>query len=344
MQFDIRRFDIYRKIPKDLTQPTNTGAAISLACISFISTLLLIELYYFITPEVVSELFVDIPESGNADRIPVHIDISVLNIGCEYVGIDIQDDLGRHEVGFIDNTLKTPENNGAGCRINASFKINRVPGNFHISTHSAASQPANGDMKHVIHELTFGDSIKGFRQIPNRKAFHPLRRFNNTNRPSHASHDYLLKIVPTIYEDLQSTRRYPYQFTFFYREYSPYQPHGGGMIPAIWFRYDIMPITVKYTEHRQKFYTFITSICAIVGGSFTVASIIDSLIFTASELFKKFELVFTQRDNVYFQFAGSKRFSLIINILILEQSKNKTHNKHKRSFIPYSQKETFFAV
>ncbi|CAF4198424.1 unnamed protein product [Adineta steineri] len=217
MQFDIRRFDIYRKIPKDLTQPTNTGAAISLACISFISTLLLIELYYFITPEVASELFVDIPESGHADRIPVHIDITVLNIGCQYVGIDIQDDLGRHEVGFIDNTLKTPENNGAGCRINASFKINRVPGNFHISTHSASSQPTDGDMKHVIHELTFGDTIKGFRQIPNRKAFHPLRRFNNTNRPSHASHDYLLKIVPTIYEDLGSVRRYPYQFTFFYR-------------------------------------------------------------------------------------------------------------------------------
>jgi hypothetical protein len=46
------RFDIYRKVPKDLTQPTNTGAAISLACITFISTLLLIELYYFVTPEV----------------------------------------------------------------------------------------------------------------------------------------------------------------------------------------------------------------------------------------------------------------------------------------------------
>ncbi len=124
-----------------------------------------------------NELFVDIPETGNPDRIPVQIDISVLNIACQCnerrvlkkiysiwnyldVGIDIQDDLGRHEVGFIDNTFKTPENNGAGCRINASFKINRVPGNFHISTHSAANQPANGDMKHVIHELTFGDSIK----------------------------------------------------------------------------------------------------------------------------------------------------------------------------------------
>ncbi|CAF3596119.1 unnamed protein product [Rotaria sp. Silwood1] len=73
-------------------------------------------------------------------------------------------------------------------------------------------------------------------------------------------------------------------------EYNPYQSHGAGMIPTIWFRYDIMPITVKYTEHRQKLYTFITSICAVVGGSFTVASIIDSLVFSTRELFKKFEM------------------------------------------------------
>ncbi len=76
------------------------------------------------------------------------------------LGIDIQDDLGRHEVGFHENTIKTPENNGVGCHINATFKIVRVPGNFHVSTHSSQKQPQNGDMKHVIHELTFGDSVK----------------------------------------------------------------------------------------------------------------------------------------------------------------------------------------
>jgi len=289
MQFDIRRFDIYRKVPKDLTQPTFTGAAISLICISFISTLFFIELYYYITPDVVSELYVDIQETGIVDRIPVNLDISVLEIGCQHLGIDIQDDLGRHEVGFLDNTVKMPDNNGAGCRINATFNIARVPGNFHISTHGASSQPANSDMKHVIHELTFGDTIKGIQKIPNQIAFRPLRRYNNTNRPSHFSHDYLLKIVPTIYEDIRENRRFPYQFTFFYREFAS-QNRQAGVVPAIWFRYDIMPITVKYSERRQKFYAFITSICAVVGGSFTVASIIDSLIFTASQIFRKFEL------------------------------------------------------
>jgi hypothetical protein len=31
-------------------------------------------------------------------------------------------------------------------------------------------------------------------------------------------------------------------------------------------------------------------VCAIIGGTFTVAGIIDSFVFTASEIFKKFEL------------------------------------------------------
>ena len=42
------------------------------------------------------------------------------------LGLDIQDDLGRHEVGFVENTVKTPINNDNGCRFQADFKINKV--------------------------------------------------------------------------------------------------------------------------------------------------------------------------------------------------------------------------
>ena len=42
------------------------------------------------------------------------------------IGLDIQDDLGRHEVGFVDNTDKVPINNNEGCRFKATFKINKV--------------------------------------------------------------------------------------------------------------------------------------------------------------------------------------------------------------------------
>ena len=46
---------------------------------------------------------------------------------CEYLGIDIQDDMGRHEVGFVENTIKTPLGiDQEGCLFEARFHINKV--------------------------------------------------------------------------------------------------------------------------------------------------------------------------------------------------------------------------
>ena len=43
MVMDIKRLDIYRKIPKDLTQPTTTGAIVSICCVVFIVTMMITE-------------------------------------------------------------------------------------------------------------------------------------------------------------------------------------------------------------------------------------------------------------------------------------------------------------
>ncbi|GFQ87072.1 endoplasmic reticulum-Golgi intermediate compartment protein 1 [Trichonephila clavata] len=56
MAFDVRRFDIYRKIPKDLTQPTLTGAVISVCCCCFICILFISEFLHFINVNVILSL------------------------------------------------------------------------------------------------------------------------------------------------------------------------------------------------------------------------------------------------------------------------------------------------
>ncbi|MXQ95220.1 hypothetical protein E5288_WYG006109 [Bos mutus] len=279
-------FDIYRKVPKDLTQPTYTGAIISVCCCLFILFLFLSELTGFITTEIVNELYVDDPDKDSGGKIDVSLNISLPNLHCELVGLDIQDEMGRHEVGHIDNSMKIPLNNGVGCRFEGQFSINKVPGNFHVSTHSATAQPQNPDMTHVIHKLSFGDTL----QVHNvHGAFNALGGADRLTSNPLASHDYILKIVPTVYEDKSGKQQYSYQYTVANKEYVAYS-HTGRIIPAIWFRYDLSPITVKYTERRQPLYRFITTICAIIGGTFTVAGILDSCIFTASEAWKKIQL------------------------------------------------------
>ncbi|XP_077464831.1 endoplasmic reticulum-Golgi intermediate compartment protein 1 isoform X2 [Stigmatopora argus] len=251
MTFDVRRFDIYRKVPKDLTQPTYSGAFISILCCLVILFLFLSELTGFIATEIVNELYVDDPDKDSGGKIEVSLNISLPNLHCDLVGLDIQDEMGRHEVGHIDNSMKVILNHGAGCRFEGEFAINKVQ-----------------NVQGAFNALGGADKL----------ASNPL-----------ASHDYILKIVPTVYEDLSGKQRFSYQYTVANKEYVAYS-HTGRIIPAIWFRYDLSPITVKYTERRQPLYRFITSICAIVGGTFTVAGIIDSCIFTASEAWKKVQI------------------------------------------------------
>jgi len=286
MGFDIKRMDIYRKVPKDLTQPTTTGAIISICCVTFMLFMVGTELIWFISPDIRSELVVQ--NSDPTERIPVRINISIPRLKCEYLGIDIQDDMGRHEVGFVENTVKTPIGD-EGCLFEARFHINKIPGNFHLSTHSVDVQPDRYDFAHEIHEISFGSKIRKISSKNIRSSFNPLKGRNKVDGSNLESHEYVMRIVPTTYEDISGGKLTAYQYTYAYRSHISFG-HGGRVIPALWFKYDLNPITVRYHESRPPLYHFLTTICAIVGGTFTVAGIIDSCIFSATEIFKKFEL------------------------------------------------------
>jgi Endoplasmic reticulum vesicle transporter len=54
------------------------------------------------------------------------------------------------------------------------------------------------------------------------------------------------------------------------------------------FNYELSPITVQYQQSKENFFEFLVYICAIVGGVFTVAGIIDAVIHrSVSSLFKQ---------------------------------------------------------
>lgn len=126
----------------------------------------------------------------------------MLFVVCAVLGLDIQDEMGRHEVGFEGDIVKFPVNeNGMhthtatlrgghlppppspedGCRMEAQFFIKKVPGNFHLSTHSSRVQPEQVDMRHIIHRLEFGeDSLAGSHL---KGSFDPLRDIDKTEVP-----------------------------------------------------------------------------------------------------------------------------------------------------------------
>ncbi|OUC39540.1 hypothetical protein D917_04769 [Trichinella nativa] len=140
-----------------------------------------------------------------------------------------------------------------------------VPGNFHLSTHSAKIQPVFVDLRHVIHGVKFGDDV--------------MVHLFEYNLPGNFNPLMNAEVLDSPVDNCKC-------FSYTYIEMS----FTGQTNPTLWFRYDFTPITVKYHERRQPLYIFLTSICAIIGGTFTVAGLIDSFFFTASQLYKKVEL------------------------------------------------------
>ena len=130
-----------------------------------------------------------------------------------------KDDQGRHEVGMVENTVKTPIGmNQEGCLFEARwiytlrfrvdflfrFEIKKLPGNFHLSTHSVDVQPDEYDFGHIIHEVnnrkqifylcyifqvSFGSKIKKISGKMTKSSFNPLRGRERTDGNSLESHE-----------------------------------------------------------------------------------------------------------------------------------------------------------
>jgi hypothetical protein len=65
------------------------------------------------------------------------------------------------------------------------------------------------------------------------------------------------------------------------------EPGKAQSLPGVFFFYDLSPIKVKFTERRTSFFHFLTNVCAIVGGVFTVAGIIDAFVYHGQRAIRK---------------------------------------------------------
>ena len=139
----------------------------------------------------------------------------------------------------LDDVLKWKEQVSGDddtCSFIVHFFPSQVPGNFHVATHSADQQPDSYDFAHEIHELSFGAKIKKISsKMEGKGSFNSLGGRDKSDSNGLESYEYVMKIVPTTYEDLSGNALVAYQYTYAFRSYISFG-HGGRVIPAIWFK------------------------------------------------------------------------------------------------------------
>merc|ERR1719240_1588727 len=84
--------------------------------------------------------------------------------------------------------------------------------------------------------------------------------------------EYYTKVVPTTYVPLDREPLHVFQFTANSNKIVNQQ------MPSLYLRYDFSPVTVRYMERRESTSHFLVQICAVIGGVFTVAGLLDSVL------------------------------------------------------------------
>ncbi|KAK3575033.1 hypothetical protein QTP86_019779 [Hemibagrus guttatus] len=141
----------------------------------------------------------------------------------------------------------------------------------------------NINMTHLIKHLSFGKDYPGI--------VNPLDGTNVVATQASMMYQYFVKIVPTVYVKGDGEVVKTNQFSVTRHEKVANGLIGDQGLPGVFVLYELSPMMVKFTEKQRSFTHFLTGVCAIIGGVFTVAGLIDSLIYhSARAIQKKIEL------------------------------------------------------
>ncbi len=180
------------------------------------------------------------------------------------------------QAGFVADLQSS---GGEGCALVGYVQVPKVTGEFHFApshgfslAHTYIQDLAsftfeNFNNTHRWNSLTFGAAV------PGKPA--PLTMHTEVlPKGVSGAHQYYLKVVPTTYTDLRGrvTDSNQYSVT---QHFKHLDKSSGQGLPGVYVNYDFSPIHVSIQEQSRSFGHFMTSMCAIIGGTVTIMSMLD---------------------------------------------------------------------
>lgn len=182
--------------------------------------------------------------------------------------------------------------NSVGCQVHGDVLVSKVGGNVHVAL--GKSTVRNGkhvhefnlkdvsdgfNTSHQIHRLEFGERVPGLES--------PLEGTQKTVMKGAWMFHYYIKLVPTLFQDLDGKTTYTHQYSVTASEKNVLVRNGElAGLPGVFLVYEFTPFMVKKTEKDVPFSHFLISVCAIIGGVFTVAGLIDAILYRTTKRLK----------------------------------------------------------
>jgi len=101
-------------------------------------------------------------------------------------------------------------------------------------------------------------------------------------------HQYFIKAVPSVYVyELTQPGKQEFSYQFSITRNQKDLMAGASGLPGFFVQYSFSPLMVRYEEKKKPLSTFLVSLCAVIGGVYTVASLVDLFIYNSSRALQR---------------------------------------------------------
>mmetsp|Transcript_33180 Transcript_33180/g.53885 ORF Transcript_33180/g.53885 Transcript_33180/m.53885 type:complete len:476 (+) Transcript_33180:120-1547(+) len=181
-----------------------------------------------------------------------------------------------------------------GCTVVGHLFVHKVPGRIQLSlksdTHTFNREAVN--FTHQVHHLSFNDIPETEEEMEAIMLDHEIQdkvsRWLSqtfTSHTKHTMHEHYLKVVEYEYKNqgfgwANANRIYEHSI-------SSHSYATDSHLPAVKFHYDLSPLQVSVEHQSRPWFSFITMVCALVGGAWSIMSVVNDVA-TSSGLGKMF--------------------------------------------------------
>eukprot|EP00090_Calanus_glacialis_P002824 TRINITY_DN12091_c0_g1_i1.p1 TRINITY_DN12091_c0_g1~~TRINITY_DN12091_c0_g1_i1.p1 ORF type:complete len:382 (+),score=116.59 TRINITY_DN12091_c0_g1_i1:53-1198(+) len=178
-----------------------------------------------------------------------------------------------------------------GCQVYGYLEVNRVGGSFHIAPGKSFSlnhihvhdvQPfatSDFNLTHTVRHLSFGRNVPGKTD--------PMDGVMGVAEKGSEMFQYYIKIVPTTFAKADGSTFVTNQFSVTRHSKVISMMMGDSGMPGVFFSYEMAPVMVKYQQKEKSFGHFASGLCAIIGGVFTVAGMIDKMVYNSARILQQ---------------------------------------------------------
>ena len=195
----------------------------------------------------------------------------------DYITNFVSSEAIQVESGIVSHHSSIEE----GCRVHGELKVRRVPGYFLLEADSSLDslEPSMTNVSHKVNHLWFVDDAKKIKNYMNNVARHvtsnvlknvqAMAQTEWTAYNAHQAPQHYFNVIPTVFDESVIV----YQSTV--------MSHVADVdvkdVPQARFSYKFSPLTIKISTAGRPFYEFLTSVFAIVGGTYTFVSLVEKV-------------------------------------------------------------------